>query len=215
MVRDTTITTVLDIVTDILVVSFPIALLWRVRITFRQKIGLAVSLCLSLVMVITAITRIAGIKLAGGNVDIVWLVFWQQQECSIAVIMVSVSAFRSFFVVNASNNASPKKPKSSTYWKNRILKKRFGSSKDTENGDNELPQIPGATMTGMRTVIREARGSRSWPSGQEPESPLLPQPDWRMQLTQRPFENAKIAPEHYPRTTASEEYCLVDENNIV
>ncbi|MCJ1389307.1 hypothetical protein MMC18_002163 [Xylographa bjoerkii] len=216
VVRDTTITTVLDIVTDILVVSFPIALLWRVRIALRQKIGLAMSLCLSLVMAITAITRISGIKLAGGAVDIVWLAFWQQQECSIAVTMVSVSAFRSFFVVSASNNVSPKKPKSSTYWKNRLLQKRSASSKDTEKGDNELPQIPSATMTGMRTVIQGARGSRAWPDGPEHESPLLPQQDWRIQATQHPFEKTRVATEHYPRDMASsEDYRPVGEHDMV
>ncbi|MCJ1437073.1 hypothetical protein MMC27_006458 [Xylographa pallens] len=216
VIRDTTITTVLDIVTDVFVVSFPIALLWRVRITLRQKVGLAMSLCLSLVMVITAITRISGINLDGGAVDIVWLAFWQQQECSIAVIMVSVSAFRSFFVVSASNHASLRKPKASTYWRNRLLQKRSAASSDTEKGVNELPQIPSATMTGMRTAIQGARGSRAWSNEPEPESPLLPQQDWRMQATKRPFENAKVATEHYPREIiSSEDYRLVEENDMV
>ncbi|MCJ1283686.1 hypothetical protein MMC26_003017 [Xylographa opegraphella] len=206
----------LDIVTDILVVSFPIALLWRVRIALRQKIGLAMSLCLSLVMVITAITRISGIKLEGGNIDIVWLAFWQQQECSIAVIMVSVSAFRSFFVVSASKNASPQKRKSSTYWRNRLLQKRSASPDDTEKGINDLPQIPSATMTGMRTVIQGARGSRLWPNEPERESPLLPQQDWRVQATKGPFDVSRGATEHYPREMiSSEDYRLVEENGIV
>ncbi|MCJ1402777.1 hypothetical protein MMC11_005998 [Xylographa trunciseda] len=216
VVRDTTITTVLDIVTDVLVVTFPIALLWRVRITARQKVGLAVLLCLSLVMVITAITRISGIKLPGGAIDIVWLAFWQQQECSIAVIMVSVSAFRSFFVVSASNNASPRKPKSSTYWRRRLVQKRSASSEDSEKEDNVLPQIPSATMTGMRTVIRETRGSGVRPNGPEPGSPLLPHQDWRLQATQRPYERAKVTPEHYPRDMpSSKDYRLVRENGMV
>jgi len=215
VVRDTTITTVLDIATDVLVVSFPVALLWRVQITLRQKVGLAMSLCLSLVMAITAITRISGIKLPGGAVDIVWLAFWQQQECSIAVIMVSVSAFRSFFVVSASKNASPRLPKSSTYWRRRLLQKRSASSEDTEKGVNVLPQIPSATMTGMRTVIQEARGSRVCPNWPEPESPLLPHQDWRLQATQRPYEKAKVAIEHCPRDgPSSEDYRLVEENDM-
>ena len=174
------------------------------------------SLCLSLVMVITAITRISGIKLDGGAVDIVWLAFWQQQECSIAVIMVSVSAFRSFFVVSASNNASPRKPKPSTYWRNRLLQKRSASSTDTEKGVDELPQIPGATMTGMRTVIQGARGSTFWPNEPDRPSPLLPQQDWRMQATKRSFEDAKFATEPHSRETfPCEEYRMVEENNMI
>ena len=89
----------MDIMSDILILSLPITLLWKVRISLRQKIGLAFSLCLSGVMIIVTIVRIAGIKQGGsGSVDIVWLAFWQQPECSIAVLMLSVSAFRSLFV---------------------------------------------------------------------------------------------------------------------
>ena len=65
----------------------------------RQKIGLGIILSLSLVMIMVAITRMAGIRLPQVVIDVVWLAFWQQQECSIAVIMFSMTAFRSFFVV--------------------------------------------------------------------------------------------------------------------
>ena len=78
--------------------SFPIAILLQIQINARPKAGIGLWLCLSLAMVIIALVGIAGIKLAGGKVDIVWLVLWQQQESSIAVIMVSMSAFRSLFV---------------------------------------------------------------------------------------------------------------------
>lgn len=141
----------MDITTDALVVSIPIVLLWRVRINFRQKIGLGILLCLSLVMAIIAIARMSGINLTSKNVDIVWLAFWQQQECSVAVIMISISAFRSLFVANASKGPSPKdfsKPR----YRNRLYLKFTGSDKDTGFG---LPHIPGATLTGMRSVIRD------------------------------------------------------------
>lgn len=141
----------MDITTDALVVSIPIVLLWRVRINFRQKIGLGILLCLSLVMAIIAIARMSGINLTSKDVDIVWLAFWQQQECSVAVIMISISAFRSLFVANASKGPSPKdfsKPR----YRNRLYLKFTGSDKDTGFG---LPHIPGATLTGMRSVIRD------------------------------------------------------------
>ena len=146
----------MDVVTDVLVVSFPIALLWKVRINAYQKFGLAVSLCLSLVMAVIAIIRISGIKLAGGAVDIVWIAFWQQQECSIAVIMVSVSAFRTLFVANASNSPSPKSPDSPNLWKRRILRDRSSSGIYNRNQGNDLQKIPRATLTGMRTMIQRA-----------------------------------------------------------
>lgn len=97
-VRVTATTTVFDVLSDIFIASIPIALLWRVRISLRQKIGLGITLCLSLVMAIVAVVRISGIRLETGDADIVWVTFWQQNECNVAVAMISLTAFRSFFV---------------------------------------------------------------------------------------------------------------------
>ncbi len=159
----------MDVVTDFLVVSFPIALLWRVRISVRQKIGLGILLSLSLVMAVIAITRMSGIKLADGAPDIVWLAFWQQQECSIAVIMISVSAFRSLFVTNSSTRPEQKRAISLSYWRKRLLRKRARPELDDEERCYRLPPIPSATLTGVRTMIMEARISTVWPSEREAE----------------------------------------------
>lgn len=151
LLRDTGITTAMDITTDALVASIPLILLWRVRINLRQKIGLGILFSLSLVMAIIAIIRISGINLTSGVSDVVWLAFWLQQECSIAVIMISISAFRSLFVVGASNKPAPNDFSRPWYWK-RLYLKFAGSDKDTGFG---LPQIPRPTLTGMRSVIRD------------------------------------------------------------
>ena len=117
----------------------------------RQKFGLSVMLSLSLVMAVCAITRMAGIHLKGGIVDIVWLAFWQQQECSIAVIMFSMTAFRSFFVGGSIKPAKAHKGRT-TYWRNKNLFRRFPRPLDEEDS-HVLPVIPSATLTGMRTLI--------------------------------------------------------------
>ena len=164
----------MDVTSDILVVSLPVALLWKVRINIWQKVGLSLSLCLSLVMVFVTVVRMAGIKLAGG-VDIVWLGFWQQQECSIAVIMVSVSAFRSFFVAGAARKRSPKLPIAS---RKVILANNQSPMEDTSESQGltasnagrtstslslpvQLPQIPSATLTSVRGFIQNAQSSSS------------------------------------------------------
>ena len=149
----------MDLSTDILVLSIPVALLWRVHINLRQKIGLSLVLCLSLVMAMATITRMAGVRLSGGAVDIIWLIFWEQQECSIAVLMFSVSAFRPLFVSNSSQKQPPHRPRTSSYWRRRVLQKHVAS--DEESTGNGLPEIPSATMTGMRTMIN-ARLSAFW-----------------------------------------------------
>ena len=54
-------------------------------------------------MIVLAIVKISGINSSGNygqSFDLVWEVFWQQTEACIAVIMVSLTAFRSVFVSN-------------------------------------------------------------------------------------------------------------------
>lgn len=159
VIRDTAITTAADILTDFLVLSFPVVLLWDVRVGLRQNLALGLSLCLSLVMIIVAIVRIAGYRTINGEVDIVWLAFWQQQESSIAVMVVSISAFRALFVAR-SRNSPPKRPlrQSVNAWRRRIERRRLGPT--TQENDFEpsglLPQVPRPTLTGMSSVIRRA-----------------------------------------------------------
>ena len=155
----------MDITSDLLILSLPVSILWKVRISVRQKIGLAFSLCLSGAMVLVTIVRIAGIKLRGsGSVDIVWLAFWQQQECSIAVLMLSVSAFRSFFVPSSARSPAPRHQASSPSEKRRrFLHRRPHPDLYDTHETNGLPQIPGATLTGLTIVIEGNRQAEERP----------------------------------------------------
>ena len=157
VIRDTAITTAMDIFSDGVVLSFPVAVLWQIRINTNQKFGVGVWLCLSIVMVLVAIVRIAGIKLTNGEVDIVWLAFWQQQEASISVIMVSVSAFRSLFKESVGPPA-PQRPLkySAGHWRKKLVRRGIGSRYEFYNKQRsmELPQIPSATLNGVSEAIR-------------------------------------------------------------
>jgi hypothetical protein len=155
----------MDIMTDLLVLSFPVIVLWKVRIKMRQKLGVALFLCLSVVMVVVAIVRIAGTHLHDGSLDIVWLEFWMQQESSLAVIIVSCSAFRSFFVANTAAGPSPVYSPES--WKKRRIQRRPLPDQDDMESANGLPQIPRATLTGMRTQIRNMQHSMVLPCRRE------------------------------------------------
>ena len=120
----------------------------------RQKIGILLSLCLSVSMIVVAIVRSSSLPRADTTQDIPYEIFLLQLEGCIAVLMASVSAFRSLFNSEGSR-AARKKPKVSwTYpkvpW--RRGKKPLGSESDLET--NALPAIPSATMTGLRTFIR-------------------------------------------------------------
>lgn len=58
-------------------------------------------------MIVFAIIRVAAADTINGDVDSIWVVFWFQIETSVAVIMVSVSAFRALFVAHTPTRHSP------------------------------------------------------------------------------------------------------------
>ena len=140
------------------------------RIRTSQKAGLGVFLCLSLVMVVFSITRVSKISGASG-VDVPWLFFWQFMEASVAVLMGSLTVFRTLLIADGKSKAagSPgekggcgggggekRSPRSyySFYHRMRLLGRRKEHG-DLESQDGSgLPEIPSATMTGLRTFIR-------------------------------------------------------------
>ena len=139
----------------IAVVSIPIIILQRARIKLQQKFALGFFLCLSLFMVVIAIVRVSNIKGVNG-IDLRWELFWQYMEGSVAILMASITAFRTIFL-NQTPTVSEKKKKRSYSLLERIEKRRRKQKDlDTEASDNSyhLPDIPRATMTGLRTHIR-------------------------------------------------------------
>lgn len=136
----------------------------------RQKAALGVFLCLSLVMVAFSITRVSHIRGASG-VDVPWVFFWQFAEASVAVLMGSLTVFRTLLVAERERRWSPSPAGSPQGGGGGVGKGKGGmgalytfrqrvrmlgkSSRDLESQDEGgLPQIPGPTMTGLRTYIR-------------------------------------------------------------
>ena len=148
---------VLDIGTDLLIIAIPLRLLWSVRIKPRQKLVIGVFLSLNLFMAITASIRVSGLE-TRGTFDEVWPYLWQHIEACIAVIMISLTAFRSVFVASESSRARRERAKkpwySSTIAAIRRSKTQRGSDEEAIQG---LPSIPSATLTGMRTFIQGGR----------------------------------------------------------
>ncbi|MCJ1472331.1 hypothetical protein MMC13_000978 [Lambiella insularis] len=103
-------TTALDIFTDLLVLSIPIALLWKVKISLRRKLALGSMLCLSAFMIIIAIIRTASAPLPVNQViDTSFLIFFSGLEAATAIIMVSLTAFRSIFGQEVNRSKESKK----------------------------------------------------------------------------------------------------------
>ncbi|KAK2611025.1 hypothetical protein N8I77_004408 [Diaporthe amygdali] len=148
----------LDALTDILIVSIPIIVLYRARMRTSQKISLGIFLCLSLVMVCRAIIRAS--KVHGAvSIDVVWVFFWQYMETVVAVIMGSLTVVRNLLVHQTkSNHNSPAAPGGSG-GRNPRAAYRMGllrrhKEKNIDNSTRDLPEVPAPTLSGLRTFIR-------------------------------------------------------------
>lgn len=151
----------LDILTDALIIAIPVHLLWAVRINPRQKLRLGLSLCLSIFMIMMAIVKMSGLRSTRGTFDMAWVMFWHYAEGCTAVLMVSLIAFRSLFV---SQSLSSPRPNILSSWASKLRLRRVRRDQDLQW--TNLPSIPPATLTGMRTFI-----GRSWGSPLEEEEP--------------------------------------------
>ncbi|KAL9028227.1 MAG: hypothetical protein Q9180_007198, partial [Flavoplaca navasiana] len=132
-------------------IAIPVALLWRVRISLRRKLILMFVLGLSIFTIILSIVRIAGAQYPASSIDPAWMVFWLQLEAAVAVTIVSITSYRSLFVKYRSMDK-----KSPRYHKTSYKRKLWNREKQEPKGV-EMPTLPNATLTGMRTVIGRGR----------------------------------------------------------
>ncbi|KAF2726487.1 hypothetical protein EJ04DRAFT_453258, partial [Polyplosphaeria fusca] len=163
-VRISTSQMALDIASDLLILVIPVILIWKIRITWTQKIALSLTLCLTIVMVIITVARIAGLQWKG-KLDSVWETYFIVIAAEIGLSLVAVSAFRALYVLK-NKDRHVHNPITSFGWYNkgriavwRIITKSTGKtpSKEFEMMKKEdgvlKDDIPHATMTGVRTFI--------------------------------------------------------------
>ena len=150
-----------------------------------QKLTLACSLCLTVVVIAFTITRASGLEWKG-NLDVLWEVYFQIVAAEVGLILVSMTAFRQLFVSRTARNQQPP-AKPPTFWpRSRVAIRKIldlrrwtsGYSKDshgerkrhsekiTGGFDERLPGIPGGTMTGVQSRFQEHQGGASKSSSQ-------------------------------------------------
>ncbi|PVI03951.1 hypothetical protein DM02DRAFT_611901 [Periconia macrospinosa] len=145
--------TALDCLTDLMIVSIPILVLRQSTMKLRQKAAIGSFLCLSIIMIALAITRAS--KMAGVvATDIPYEMFFQYLEAAVALLTASLTAFRTFFVTQRERTRYQDRMKKPSFSFRNIglRKKTYDISRDEEA--NGLPEVPGATMTGVRSFIR-------------------------------------------------------------
>ena len=98
-------------------------------------------------MIIISIITVAKSKDSNGQSDAAWLNFWTSVETSIAVMTISVGAFRSLFSSTKSTNENRER--------SRIWPRIHHIGGRGRHPNLRLNTMPSATLTGMRTIIRE------------------------------------------------------------
>lgn len=121
-------------------IPIPIIVLRKATFDLGRKLSIAVVLYMSLLMIAIALVR--GVSAAVlGTKDQAWNSFWVQLEASVSIIAACPTAFRSLFLLNRSSKPTPDQ--------RSVLERLLKRTK---------PSLPsnhvGATLTGMRTVIR-------------------------------------------------------------
>lgn len=107
-------------------------------------------------MIMVAIVRVSGLRIQKSNIDVQWDVFWIDVEANVAVIMVSITAFRSLLGIKALK-AREKRERSWFSYRRKLLARKFKKVPKDESEIEHLPPIPRATLTGVRTFINSDR----------------------------------------------------------
>ena len=167
------------------------------KIRLAQKLALACSLCLTVVVIVFTVTRASGLEWRD-KLDVLWEIYFQIVAAEAGLILVSMTAFRALFVSRPSgqNQRSPpgypfwmkskvtlRKVLDPRRWISNYSKDRFGEKKQdaaSDDCDNGLPSIPGGTMTGMRTFIAHQGDANTSNIGATnyPQSPELEEINW-------------------------------------
>ena len=100
-------------------------------------------------MIVVNIIRGAGIDY--GNANTTWVIFWTQIEASVAVIMASLTAFRSLFI--ADGTKSPKRLKE----EDRLIFHEPKEVWDRKYVTCGPLSVPSASFSGVRGVIGQGQ----------------------------------------------------------
>ena len=125
------------------------------QIDIRRKLALGGILCLSICTIIISIIRLAGGGSGNGGIDTAWVLFWYDIEAAIAIIIVSVTAFRALFVAHKAMKYRSPAENASTSW-------NFWSRKSKGSRSKEPLEMPTPMLGVVRTHIRGSEyGGRS------------------------------------------------------
>ncbi|CAF9917339.1 MAG: hypothetical protein HETSPECPRED_003214 [Heterodermia speciosa] len=157
-----------------MLLTIPILLLWGVKISLQRKLALGTILCLSVFTMIICIVRISGGNTTNGQVDSAWVIFWLQVEAAVAVIIVSVTAYRMLFIAETQQYRDSPPQQIET----AASRARFWNRTDrTTTRSNGLPSIPAPTLSKVRSWVKRSEGGKEAYTARSDDSEFVPLSD--------------------------------------
>lgn len=98
---------VMDVSSDLAILSIPIRMLWKVRMGIRRKLALGGIFCLVMITMAVAIVRFA-VVYGHAQPEESWLYFWNTVENTIAIIIACLASFRALFKREERHSPLPK-----------------------------------------------------------------------------------------------------------
>ncbi|CAI6331734.1 unnamed protein product [Periconia digitata] len=145
-----------DILSDIMIISIPIFLLHKSTMPLRTRAGLILFLCLSVVMIACSIAMVSGFVTA--NADTTWRTFWQEVEACVAVMMASVTVFKSLLVSRQRREDVEKRPTAPYFIAKWHAEFTSSHGETDEESEVKTPTVPGEIFTGNGKFSRKYEG---------------------------------------------------------
>lgn len=124
----------------------------------RQKLALSFFLCLSIMMIIIAIIRVSRTSYSDRKIDVVWQSLWQALEGCVALVMTSITAFRTIFMGQRIRARRRKRWTPAHSWMQRAKQRKNAHKEgDVWSNNDQLPSIPQATFVKLRKYVRDYR----------------------------------------------------------
>ncbi|KAJ5561989.1 hypothetical protein N7535_003548 [Penicillium sp. DV-2018c] len=95
-----------DVITDLMILSIPFLVLWNTRISYRKKLILLSIFSATILIMVTAIVRVAVGMSYNHQMNIEWLCFWSFVEVDIAITVSCVASLRQLFVTSQNQSLS-------------------------------------------------------------------------------------------------------------
>lgn len=161
------------------VLIIPIHIIWKIKVHTRQKIGLATSLCLTIVIIVMTVIRAAGFMTPENQLDQLWDGYWNIIAAEVGLTMASATAFRALYVSKSGHTHRKESSGGRTWvahWWYKARSKRRTHEEEGEEGkelsagsgwtysnnrmSTEAPQVP------RHVLPRGHRGQNTMVSGQ-------------------------------------------------